>query len=185
MTLFGSCQDILDQSRKLLRRKIFPFGSRIPAFFPDRKCKFQEVILEKHQVMQQFTSDGFVKSRNIALNIALVFQVYATYWVICLKVFFHHAVSTRITSSHLIPFSTPLWEFPCWTNKRRFRGIDFMGIETDDRVNFSRLVQFHKKERVKVVVVVLTFESRENWWRILGDLTKAEIGEALGSDAMW
>ena len=171
MTLFGSCQDILDQSRKLLRRKIFRLEAEFLQFFPDRKCKFQEVILEKHQVMQQFTSDGFVKSRNIALNIALVFQVYATYWVICLKVFFfHHAVSTRITSSHLTPFSTPLWEFPCWTNKRRFRGIDFMGIETDDRVNFSRLVQFHKKERVKVVVVVvvvvvLTFESRENWRR--------------------
>eukprot|EP00434_Breviolum_minutum_P038104 symbB.v1.2.033790.t1/scaffold4247.1/size72962/2 len=26
------------------------------------------------------------------------------------------------------------------------KGIDFMGIETDDRVNFSRLVQFHKKD---------------------------------------
>ena len=82
MTLFGSCQDILDQSRKLLRSKKIPLENQMLPFFPDRNGKFQEVILEKHQVMQQFTSDGFVKSRNIALNIALVFQVYATYWVI-------------------------------------------------------------------------------------------------------
>ena len=68
--------------------RFFRLEAEFLQFFPDRKCKFQEVILEKHQVMQQFTSDGFVKSRNIALNIALVFQVYATYWVICLKVFF-------------------------------------------------------------------------------------------------
>lgn len=59
-----------------------------------------------------------------------------------------------------------------------------MGIETDDRVNFSRLVQFHKKDESRLLLF-WRLKAGKTGEGILGDLTKAEIGEALGSDAMW
>jgi hypothetical protein len=46
-------------------------------------------------------------------------------------------------------FSTDVFFFvSAWHQRRRaLRGIDFTGLESDDRMNFSRLVQFQKKAR--------------------------------------
>jgi len=48
---------------------------------------------------------------------------------------------------HLFP-RTCFFFVSAWHQRRRaLRGIDFTGLESDDRMNFSRLVQFQKKAR--------------------------------------
>lgn len=57
----------------------------------------------------------------------------------------HHGESAQTMPS----FSTDVFFFvSAWHQRRRaLRGIDFTGLESDDRMNFSRLVQFQKKAR--------------------------------------
>ena len=52
-----------------------------------------------------------------------------------------------------------------------------MGLETDDRMSFSRLVQFHKKDQSFGRWFFGRLKAGKTGEGILGDLRKAEIGE--------